>query len=117
MTMDYPTVPVKVVTTGATAVSVDPGAYKTEIITGGTAASEDFNLGDGTGVEIGTRRLVYLKTLSDASDVINLDHANCVNVSGTQYTNLDLDAADEFLLTEWNGAKWQTIYVSGTEAT
>lgn len=107
---------VEQLTSGAAAVTVDLGRYKTEITTGATAGSEDVNIGDGTGVEIGERKLIELVTRTDGSDVVNLDHANIVNASGTQATNVDLDAAGEFVLVEWNGAAWQVIHANATIA-
>lgn len=108
-------------TLGTTTAGAAPDAtltvFESKITTAGAGASEDFNVGDGTGVRVGTRKLVTLAVRSDASDVVNLDHANCVNASGTQLTNLDLDAADEFVLLEWNGSKWQIVYANATEAT
>lgn len=104
-------------TSGATAVAVDLGTYKTDITTGDTGGSEDVTIGDGTGVTIGDRKLITLVTRSDSSDVVNLDHANIANASGTQTTNVDLDAEGEFVLLEWNGSKWQVIYSLATIAT
>lgn len=105
------------VTTGASPVALDLVSYKATVTTGGTAGGEDLTIGDGTGAVIGQRKLVTLGTRTDASDVVSLDHANIVNASGTQTTNCDLDAAGEYVLLEWNGAKWQIVYTNGTVAT
>lgn len=103
-------------TSGAAAVAVNLARYKTEITTGGTAGSEDVNVGDGTGIEVGDRKLIEMVTRTNASDVVNLDHANIANAAGVQATNADLDAAGEFVLLEWNGTKWQVIHASATIA-
>lgn len=104
------------VASGAVALTLDPSVYGAEITTGGTAGSEDVNLGDGTGAVVGQRKLITLSVRTNASDVVNLDHANMVNAAGTTATNVDLDAAGEFVLLEWNGAKWQVVYTNGTVA-
>jgi len=101
----------------AAAVDVDLTTYETKLTTGGSAGSEDVNVGDGSdALAIGQRKLITLDTRTDASDVVNLDHANIVNASGVQTTNVDLDAEGEFVLLEWNGAKWQIIYSDATVA-
>lgn len=104
-------------TSGSSAVSVDTAVYKTEITTGGTAGSEDVNIGDGTGAVIGERHLIELTTRTNASDVVNLDHLNVHNAAGTALTNLDMDAEGEFVLVEWTGSEWQIIYSDATEST
>jgi hypothetical protein len=101
---------------GAAAITLDISVYQSVITTGGTAGSEDVNIGDGTGAVVGQRKLVTLGTRTDGSDVVNLDHANIHNASGTQCTNVDLDAANEFVLVEWTGSEWQIIYANATVA-
>lgn len=107
---------------GASAITVSLGPRSTQVVTGGTDAGEDVNLGDGTAsvanaaAVVGQRKLVTLKTRSSGSDVVNLDHANIANAAGTDATNCDLDAAGEHFLFEWNGTKWQIIYGTGTIA-
>ena len=107
----------ELLTSGASPVAVSLTRYLTTITTGGTAGTEAVTVGDGTGEVIGTRKLIVLGTRTDGSDVVSLDHANIVNASGTQTTNVDLDAADEFVLLEWNGSKWQIVYSDATVAT
>ena len=115
--MTWPAAPAMKVYSGATAVTIDVATYHVKITTGGTAGSEDVSIGDGTGARVGERKLITLAVRTDGSDVVNLDHANCVNATGTTLTNLDMDAAGEFVLLEWNGTKWQIIYADATEAT
>lgn len=104
------------VTSGASPVALDITVYQSLITTGDTDGTEAVTIGDGTGAVIGQRKLVYLVTRT-GTDTVSLDHANIVNASGTQTTNCDLDAADEYVLLEWNGAKWQIVYTNGTVAT
>jgi len=105
---------------GAAAIEPSHAPYATDIVTGGTAGSEDVTVGDGTVTAtnavpvIGQRKLYTLKTRTNGADVLNLDHANLVNAAGTAMTNCDLDAAGEFILLEWNGLKWQEIYSDAT---
>jgi hypothetical protein len=101
---------------GASPVAVSLARHLTTIVTGGTAGTESVTVGDGTGEVVGTRKLIELGTRTDASDVVSLDHANIVNASGTQTTNVDLDAEGEFVLLEWNGSKWQIVYSDATVA-
>lgn len=105
---------------GASAVPVDLTVYQTKITTGGTAGSEDVTLGDGTGTVtpiVGQQHLITLETRTNASDVVNLDHANMVDSAGTDLTNMDLDAAGEFVLVRWTGTKWKVLETNGTLAT
>ena len=105
-------------TSGGTAIAVGLDPYETLLTTGATAGSEDVNVGDGSTAKVGQRKLVPLETRSDASDVVNLDHANMVDSDGsTALTNMDLDAAGEFWLGEWNGTAWVTLYTNGTKTT
>ena len=103
-------------TSGAAAIQVDLSIYETKLTTGGTAGTESVTLGDGAGVTVGHRKLVTLKTRTNAADVVSLDHANLANKSGVQATNVDLDAAGEFCLVEWNGSKWQIVHANATVA-
>lgn len=105
------------VTTGASPVAANLEYQESSITTGGTAGSEDFNIGDGTGVKVGTKHLITLAVRTDGSDVVNIDHANWVDFdNSTGLTNLDLDAAGEYVLGEWNGTKWRLLYTNGTKA-
>lgn len=100
-------------TSGAAAITLDTAFYKSEITSGGTAGSEDVNLGDGTGIEIGERKLVEFTVETNAADVLNLDHANMVNAAGTAATNVDLTGVGDSILFEWNGTAWQVVYNNG----
>lgn len=102
---------------GATTLSLDLGPYETRVISGGTAGSENVTIGTGSTAIVGQRKLVTFLTRTNASDVLNLDHANILNSSGTQATNVDLDAAGEFVLLEYVGSsKWQVRAANATIA-
>jgi hypothetical protein len=102
------------VTTGAVDQVVDVGVYQTKVTTGGTQGVENLAVGDGTGVVIGTRKLIVLENLSDPSDVLTLDAANIVieeiaahALVDTDLSDVTMDAEGAFLMLEWNGAKWE----------
>lgn len=107
---------VKAYTSGASAVTLDFDAYKNVITTGGTGGSEDVNVPAVAGFEIGERFLVYLGTRTDASDVVNLNHA-LITSGGAATTNVDMDAADEWVLLERRDAAWEIIAHNATVAT
>lgn len=73
-----------------------------------TLAATAFTLGNGAGVTVGTRKLITCAART-APGTAALDHANIVDPAGTQATAVVLDAANEFILVEWRGAKWHTI--------
>ena len=112
-----PTTAREELTTGAAATIMNPNIYESLITTGGTAGSEDLNIGDGTDITVGQRKLVTLAVRTNASDVLNLDHANIHDAAGVAMTNCDLDAVDEFILMEWNGVEWQELYSDATITT
>lgn len=101
----------EVATNGDTATELSLEVYQSVITTGGSEGAEEATLGDGTGAIVGQRKLITLDTLTHASDSVTLDHANFA-VPDETITAIELDAAGEFLLAEWNGAKWQVIYAS-----
>jgi hypothetical protein len=82
-----------VTTNGDASSEVGLDRYHSKIVSGGSAGTEDLNIGDGT------------------SDSIVLDHANFSQASAT-ITAIALDAAGEFILAEWQGAKWEIIKAS-----
>lgn len=104
------------VDTGSVAVAANLKVYQTLITTGDTDGNESLTLGNGTGVVIGTRKLIKLQTRT-GTDTVVLDHANIVNAAGAALSAATMDAAGETLVVEWNGTKWQAIWVIGTTLT
>lgn len=97
------------VTTGATATTADMTVYATRIKTNG--AARVLNVGNGAGAVVGQRKLIQIVDFT-ATHTVVLDHANMVLANGNAAAACVLDAANEFILLEWNGAKWQTRYAS-----
>lgn len=91
---------------GGDAVTVTLATYQTNMVTGGSKAAEPASMADGE--YIGQRKVVYLSTLSDPADSVVITGANIEDTSVT------LDAEDEYVLFEWDGAAWQAIYTNGT---
>lgn len=83
------------------------------ILTSSGEIDDEAALNDGTGVTIGTRKLVTLNDRA-TTGVVALDHLNIVNSAGAALDAVVLDADDEFLLVEWNGVKWKELYSSCT---
>ena len=102
------------VTTGASPTALDITVYQTLITSGATEGTEEATIGNGTGAIIGQRKLVRLVTRSHASDVVALDEGNIINSAGAALDVVAFDAANEYLLVEWTGAKWKEIYSTCT---
>lgn len=100
------------VTTGATSKAADTTVYQTVLTTGATAGAEALTIANGT--IPGQRKLLTLETLGGVGDSVAVAFANVVNAAGTQATGVVLDAAGEYLLLEWTGAKWKVIYGTAT---
>lgn len=98
-------------TNGDAAVAVNTRVYKSVVVSSGSEGAEDLEVGDGTDVEIGTRKLIVFGTRTHASDSIVLDDTNISQGSDT-ITAVELDAADEFILLEWHGTSWEVIAAS-----
>lgn len=96
------------VATSGTPEAVDITVYETLVTSGGTQGAESLTIGDGTGAKIGQRKLIYLETLTDPSDSVALDDTNFSQGADT-ITAIAFDAADEYLLAEWQGASWEII--------
>lgn len=99
-------------TTNAEATVLSLEHYGSNLTTSGSEGAEDAEIGDGTDAIIGQRKLVVLKTRTHESDSVVLDHANIVSEAGVDATSVELDEEGEFVLLEWNGAKWQVVYSS-----
>jgi hypothetical protein len=97
----------------ATAITLD--AYATHITTGGTAGNESVTLPSGS--YVGQRKYVKLATRTNGADVVVFNHALITNAAGTAATGCTMDAANEWALFEWDGAKWRAIYLAGTTIT
>lgn len=98
----------------ATPTEVDTGIYQAKITTSGSEGAEEVTIGDGTGVTVGTRKLITLDTLGDPADSVVLDHANMVggNHGADALASAVLDAEGEFILLEFNGVKWRVLYAA-----
>lgn len=108
-------------TTSGSPVAATLAAYRTNITTGGTDANETISALP-SGEYIGQRKLLYLATRTSASDVVQFTVTNIEEglfAGGTPggLTALALDAADEYALFEWTGAKWHLVYTNGTITT
>lgn len=107
-------------TSGASAITLTLAAYRTNITTGGTAGNENVNALP-SGEYIGQRKLIYLATRTDASDVVVIATSNISRLLLSGETpgavaTLNLDAADEYAMLEWSGAEWNILYSNGTIA-
>jgi hypothetical protein len=98
-----------VYTNDSAAVAVNLEVYKTEVVSSGSEGGEDLEIGDA-GI-IGQRKLIVFKTRTHASDKIVLDHANFSQGSDT-IGAIELDAANEFILAEFRGVKWEILAAS-----
>lgn len=83
--------------------------YETKITSGGSAGNESVTIGAGTGCKVGQRKLVTLETLTHASDVIVLDHANIINSANAALAAVTIDAAGGFILLEWTGDRKSVV--------
>lgn len=98
-------------TNGDAAEALSVSVFKSTLVTSGSEGAEEAELGDGSGVEIGTRKLIVLGTRTHADDSVVLDDAN-FSQGADSITAIALDAANEFLLVEWQGASWEVIKAS-----
>lgn len=83
--------------------------YQTQII--GRAAGDPMTIGNGTGVVVGTRKLLRMTSRPGSSTVV-FDHANIKAVGGGAATAVVFDAVNEFALLEWRNDGWYTIAAS-----
>lgn len=90
---------------------VDLDVYHSQLTTSGSEGAEEAEVGDGTGVVVGHRKLITLATRTHASDSVTLDDAN-ISQGADTITAVELDAAGEFILLEWQGASWEVIKAS-----
>ena len=90
--------------------TINLNKYHTKFVSNGAAKAAA--IGDGTGAVVGQRKLITLQTRVGGSDTIVLDHANMLNAAGSAASSCILDAANEFILLEWRGSKWQTMVAS-----
>lgn len=104
-------------TSGAAPIETSKLAYDSQITTGGTQAAETVNFGDGTGMQVGRRKMISLATLTDPADVLTLDAANMVNAAGAALVAATIDAEGGFVMAEWNGAAWQVRYSANATLT
>jgi hypothetical protein len=98
------------VASGAAPVALDISVYESQITSGNTDTTENITIGDGTGAYVGQRKLITLVSRVGTDDV-TLDDANFSQAADT-ITAIVLDADDEFILAEWQGASWEVIVAS-----
>jgi len=108
-------------TSGADPITLLAGIARHNITTGGTAGGETVTLPNGT--IYGERTTVFLKTLTNGSDVVNVALSNLAAESiyggtaeDTTVVTMALDAANEYVTFEWTGLKWNILYTNGTVA-
>jgi hypothetical protein len=89
---------------------IDLTVYETKVITSGSGGEEQAVLGDGTGVQVGTRKLITAELLTLPTDVIVLDEGDIVSADGNECSAVTIDATGGFILFEFNGSAWQVIY-------
>lgn len=85
----------------------DISVYETRVTSGDSDGAELLNIGDGTGAYVGQRHLITLVSRVGTDDV-TLDDAN-ITQAGVTIAAVVLDADDEFILLEWQGASWEVI--------
>lgn len=101
------------ISSGASATNLTHSAYHAKVTSSGAGTAQTVNIGNGTGIVVGHRKLVTLVTRTHASDSIVMDHANIAAVDEVFPTaSVVMDAAGEFILLEWQGTKWKTIKAS-----
>jgi hypothetical protein len=107
------------VTSGAAPVALTAGIYRHNVTTGGTQAGEEVSLPDGQ--YAGQRMLVYLETLTDPADNVDITLTKLAAQSivgdaaeDATIAAMSLDAADDYVLLEWTGLKWNILYSNGT---
>lgn len=107
--------------TSASSTAIPLTAYTVNITTVGNAGQNPVTVANGS--YVGQRVLVNLATRTDASDTVNFTMTNIEENleagggGGGGATALVLDAAGEFVLLEWAGAKWNIVYTNGTLTT
>lgn len=99
-----------VTTSDAAPTALSIAVYQSILTTGGSAGAEEAEIGDGTGAVVGQRKLITLESLGDPGDSVALDDANIVADDGSSLSAVTMDAEGAFLLLEWNGTAWQTLY-------
>jgi hypothetical protein len=105
------------VITGASPTTLGLTNYKTNIVSGGTAADESVVL--PAGQYVGQRKLVVLATRTNASDkaafsVTNIRRGQILTNTPTAIVTMKLDVAAKFALFEWTGAFWNVLYTDAT---
>lgn len=100
---------------GATTLTNDH--FRHDIVTDGAATTRTLTL-PAAGEYIGQDLLVYLKTRTHASDVINFVYTNIVKEdNSTAPTAITFAAANKYCLFRWTGAKWHVIYKDASSYT
>lgn len=99
-------------TTGASACMVGGTSY----LHGGTNPGADSTFALAAGTIEGQKKYFYLLASYSSNDFVISPAGGGITMAGGAQTSLELDAADEYGLYEWCGAKWRCINCVGTEA-
>lgn len=109
-------------TTGAAPVALTLDEYRTNLVTDGeTGAGQVVDIPSGE--YVGQRKLAWLLTRTGGSDTATFTMTNIEENllvgggAGGAASALVLDAAGEYALFEWTGAKWNILYTNGTLTT
>lgn len=108
---------VDLVTSGAAPITLGLSNYKTNVVTGGTAADESVVL--PAGEYPGQRKLVVMVTSTNASDkvafnVTNIRRGQILTNTPAAIATFKLGTAGMLSLFEWTGSFWNIVYTDGT---
>ncbi len=112
---------VETLATKAAGLTATLTAYSSECVTEGTGAANGVTL--PAGEYVGQRKYFKLKTRTHASDTVSFVMTNVMTggiygqTPDTGATALVLDAANEDVLFEWTGSKWNVVFCTGTVTT
>jgi hypothetical protein len=105
------------VVSGASPITLGLTNYKTNIVTGGTAADESAVL--PAGEYPGQRKLVVMVTRTNAADkvafnVTNIRRGQILTNTPAAIATFKLGTAGMLALFEWTGSFWNIVYTDGT---
>jgi hypothetical protein len=108
------------VTTGVAPTAMTLTEYRTNLVSSGSAGTETVTMPSGE--YPGQRKLLWFLTRTHASDkigiaVTNVEEGLIVGMTPGGATAFTLDAAGDYALLEWTGAKWTILYHNGTLTT
>lgn len=94
---------------------IDVSIYQTKATTAAAASVATLP----AGLFPGQRKVITLAALGTGGDALTVTPGAGVTwkvVAGTALASLTFDAADEYALIEWDGAQWQNVATTATEA-